>query len=135
MNDKHYNNNQLRVIYIDSIDILNKLTSKSIDYTYKCKNKKATILSIIIDEICISLTVENITLASINDSQLTKKINSLPIEVNNTRCKSLYLAEDKGYINRKVLKNRYKIESINNWIKNNKRLTMRVEHNRRNIID
>jgi Transposase DDE domain len=151
------NNELIRDMYLDSADILNKLAYESVDYTYKYKNKKATRVSIISDDIYdIPLTV-HIAAPFMHDSELTEEvIKCLPFKLKNLKRKPKNLIADGGYINAFVkhklrtkvnliypyrknqkaknsesekilLKKRYKIENVNSWMKNNKRLTMRVD--------
>lgn len=68
---------------IDSTDILNKLAYESVDFTYKFKNKKASKVSFIIDELDIPL-VGHLCSPKINDSLLTEIImNKLPFVLEN----------------------------------------------------
>ena len=151
------NSELLRDMYLDSADILNKLAYESVDYTFKYKNKKGTRVSIISDDAYnIPLTV-HIAAPYMHDSTLTEEvIKCLPFKLKNLKKKPKNLIADGGYINASVkyrlrkkvnliypyrknqkvknsesdkilLKKRYKIENVNSWIKNNKRLTMRVD--------
>jgi transposase len=150
------NHNRLDMMLIDSADILNKQGYESVDYTFKYKNKKATRVTIIASEELIPLT-SHICAPHIADSQLTKiTVDKLPIPTKNCKRRPLNLIADGGYINEKekiklqrkvnliypyrrnqkkkntvaekgLLRKRYKIEHVNAWFKNCKRLTMRVD--------
>lgn len=104
----------------------------------------------------IPLTI-HIAAPYMNDSLLTKQvIKTLPFKLKNGIRKPKYMIADSGYINEKtkqqlrkqvnlvypyrknqktknslaekaLLKHRYKIENVNSWMKNCKRLTMRVD--------
>ena len=137
-------------MYLDSTDILNKLAYQSVDYTFKYKNKKATRVSIISDELDMPLTV-HVAVPYMSDSSLTKEvIKTLPFKLKNGKRKPKNIITDGGYISAKnkyqlrkqanliypyrsnqkiknsqaekdLLKRRYKIENVNSWMKNNKR--------------
>jgi transposase len=145
-----------RKLYIDSTDIINKAAYESVGYTFKYKNKKATRITIIADDRNIPLAADIVN-ASIPDSKLVQEtLKCVPIELKNTKQNPIYLIADKGYINERVKKlikrkvtlvypyrstqkktntakekelqkGRYKIENLNSWFKNNKRLSIRVD--------
>jgi hypothetical protein len=142
---------------IDSTDILNKLAYQSVDYTYKYKNKKGSRISTITECKYDIILAVHLASPTRSDSTLTSEvIKSLPFKLRNGKRKPKYLIADAGYINEQMkrklikqvhliypyrknqkmknsedekikLKKRYKIENANSWMKNCKRLTMRVD--------
>lgn len=157
LDEIYFKNIKIKELYIDSTDVLNKAGYESVDYTFKYKNKKASRISLISEKSLDVPLTAIITAASVNDSTLTQEmVKSLPIKIQNGKRKKTYLLADSGYINEAVknklkqkieliypyrsnqklkntkedkerLKGRYKIENVNSWMKNCKRLTMRVD--------
>lgn len=103
--------NLMETLFMDSTDVLNKYGFEDVNYSFKFKNKKATRVNVIVNQIGIPLSIY-VTDASKYDSTLIEKtIDCMSVKIIGSRKYPKYLCADKGYTNHN-LKKKLKLKGI-----------------------
>lgn len=105
----------LSCIHIDSTSTLNLYGCQDVSFGIKHKGKKSTKIHLAISNNYIPLSV-HITNGSINDtSELAVNLKNIPIKLESSNKKPIYIATDKGYYSKKnfdIIETDYKLKFL-----------------------
>lgn len=112
LNSRFFNHGNLKKLYMDSSDVLNKNGFQCIGRSKKLKFKNATKINIITDEHGFILAIKIVPANKHDVTLIESTIDKMTIKIISSNKYPKYLIADKGYTSKKIknkIKNKFKL--------------------------